>query len=384
MRRLALLLSALVAGGCTFTEDTAAPPAELPDFERGARVTEAWSAGTGDAFNRHWVQMRPLAADGVLYTANVAGQVSAFDAASGRRRWRVDVGAWLSAGVGGDAEAIYLGTAAGTLIALDAGDGSERWRRQVGGELLAPPAVADGQVVARTVDGRVLALARDDGNQRWAYSFDVPSLSLRGNGMPVPVGGGVLVGLDNGRVVALDSANGAVVWQTTVAPPEGRSPIERMVDIDGMMGIGRNVLYAVTYQGQIAQIEPRRGNVRWERAMSSYAGLAVDGRRVYVTDADSHVRALEPDSGATLWRQEKLAHRRLTAPIPVPGTDFLVVADFEGYVHVLTRGDGRIVARRLVDTGFGVLADPLPLDEGRVAVQTQGARVRVLEIGAPD
>lgn len=384
MRRLALLLAALAAGGCTFTEDTAAPPAELPGFEHGARVAEAWSAGTGDAFNRHWVHMRPLAADGVLYTANVAGQVTAFDADSGRRRWRVDAGEWLSAGVGGDGDSVYVGSAAGTLIALDAGDGSERWRRQVGGELLAPPAVAGDQAIARTVDGRVIALARADGEQQWAYSFDVPSLSLRGNSAPVPVRGGVLVGLDNGRVVALNAEAGAVVWETTVAPPEGRSAIERMVDIDGMLGIGRNVLYAVTYQGRIAQIEPREGDIRWSRELSSYAGLAVDGERVYVTDADSHVRALEPDSGATLWRQEKLAHRRLTAPIPVPGTDFLVLADFEGYVHVLTRADGRIVARRRVETGFGVLADPLPLGEGRVAVQTQGARVRVLDVRALD
>lgn len=384
MRPLALLLATLVAGGCTFTEDTAAPPAELPDYERGARVTEAWSAGTGDAFNRHWVHMRPLVADGVLYSANVAGQVSAFDATSGRRSWRVDVDAWLSAGVGGDGDAVYVGTAEGTLIALDAGDGGERWRRRVGGELLAPPAVANDQVIARTVDGRVIALASATGEQIWAYSFDVPSLSLRGNSMPVPVSGGVLVGLDNGRVVALDTDAGAVVWEATVAPPEGRSPIERMVDIDGMIGIGRNVLYAVTYQGQIAQIEPQQGDIRWSRSMSSYAGLSVDGRRVYVTDADSHVRALDPDSGTTLWRQEKLAHRRLTAPVPVPGTDYLVVADFDGYAHVLTRGDGRIVARRRVETGFGVLADPVPLGEGRVAVQTQGARVRVLGIRALD
>lgn len=383
MRRLTLLLALLVTGGCASVEDTAAPPAELPDYERGARVTEAWSAGTGDAFNRHWVQMRPLAADGMLYIANVAGQVSAFDADSGRRRWRVEVGAWLSAGVGGDGDAVHVGTAEGTLISLDAADGSERWRRRVGGELLAPPVVEGDQIIARTVDGRVIALARADGSRQWAFTFDVPSLSLRGNSAPVPVGGGVLVGLDDGRVVALDTDAGAVVWMTTLAPAEGRSAIERMVDIDGMIGIGRNVLYAVTYQGQIAQIEPREGRIRWSRDMSSYAGLSVDAQRVYVTDADSHVRALEPDSGATLWRQEKLAHRRLTAPVPVPGTDFLAVADFEGYVHVLTRGDGRIVARRRVDR-FGVLADPVALGEGRIAVQTQGAHVRVLDVRALD
>lgn len=380
MRKAFLPLLALVLSACSTTEDTAAPPNELTDFEPGAKVREVWSADTGWGGTEKWIRLAPFADGGTVYAANYTGEVSAWKLDGGERAWRVDLDTELSAGVGGDGETVYVGTAEGEVVALARGDGEERWRKDLGGELLAPPAGGSGAVVVRTVDGRLIALRADDGEREWIFTSDVPSLSLRGNGAPLRVPGGVLVGLDNGQLAALSERNGQALWQTVIAEPTGRSPVERMVDIDGAIGLGSNVAYAATYQGEIAQVGPQRGDVQWSREMSSYAGLGVDRSRVYVSTADSHVVALDQEDGSTRWRQEKLAHRRLTAPVPVPGTPFLVLGDYDGYVHILTRADGRIVARKRIG-GDGIMADPLPVAEGRIAVQTQGDDLAILEIG---
>lgn len=379
MRRAFLPLLVLFLSACSTTEDTAAPPNELTDFEPGAELREVWSADTGWGGTEKWVSLAPFADGGTIYAANYSGEVSAWALDGGDRAWRTDLDTELTAGVGGDEEKVYVGTAEGEVVALAREDGEERWREDVGGELLAPPAGGAGGVIVRTVDGRLIALSADDGSRKWTFTSDVPSLSLRGNGAPLLVPGGVLVGLDDGQLAALSARNGQALWQTTIAEPTGASPVERMVDIDGAIGLGRNVAYAVTYQGQIAQVEPQRGNVRWSREMSSYAGLGVDRSRVYVSTADSHVVALGQSNGTTSWRQEKLAHRRLTAPVPVPGTPFLALGDYDGYVHILTRADGRIVAREQIG-GDGILADPLAVGEGRIAVQTQGDDLVILEI----
>ena len=380
MKRFAIALLAAGLAACSTTKDTAAPPSELTDFERGARIDRIWSADTGWGTTDKWIALRPFVAGERLVAANVGGRVSARTLDAGDREWATDVDARLSAGVGGTDATVAVGTEAGTVVALSAEDGSERWRTQLDGELLAPPAGGDGMLVVRTVDGRVVALDEGSGDTRWSYSTDVPSLSLRGNGRPLLVAGGVLAGLDNGRLIALSAQNGQPLWQSTIAEPTGSSPVDRMVDIDGAIGIGRRVAYAVTYQGRIAQVQPRDGNVEWARDMSSYAGLSADGQRVYVSTADSHVVALDPATGDTLWRQETLAHRRLTAPVAVPGTEFLAVGDLEGYVHILTRADGRIVNRRSIG-GASILADPVPVAEGRIAVQDRGDDLAVLEVG---
>ncbi len=380
IRNLALLVALAGLAGCSTTEDTAAPPSELPDFEAGARIATVWQGRTGSIFNERWIRLQPWRGEGVLVSANVGGQVTARDPDSGKRLWKRQLDDWISAGVAGDDDYAYVGARDGDVVAMDLTDGSEHWRRDVSGELLAQPAPADGYVVVRTVDGRIIALERDDGARRWTYNSDVPSLSLRGKSRPVPVPGGVLVGLDNGRLVALQGEVGRPIWESRIQEPTGDSPIARLVDIDGSIAAGRRAVYAVTYQGKLARIRPQEGEIAWSEEMSSYTGLRIDGQRLYLTEANSHVRAVSPSDGQTLWRQDKLAHRRLTAPVPIPGTDYLIVGDYNGYVHVITRADGRIVARHRPGDSFGILADAVAVDDGRVAIQTRGGELAVLSV----
>ena len=75
--------------------------------------------------------------------------------------------------------------------------------------------------------------------------------------------------------------------------------------------------------------------------------MALDPYRVYITDAESQVWALNRFNGATLWRQDDLLRRSLTAPV-LQGP-YLVVADYDGYVHWLKREDGSIVARKRIN-----------------------------------
>lgn len=380
---LLLLLVLLITVGCARVKDTTPPPTPLESFQAEVRLSESWSAGTGNAFNKHWVQLDPLISGDRIFTANVGGQVTAFDLGSGSRLWRAEAGAWLSAGIGGDDGQVYAGTQEGELVAWSMDDGGERWRRHMRGELLATPMARDGRLIVRTADGRVVSLHPRDGARRWSHSHSVPPLSLRGGGRPVIVAGGVLVGQSNGRVVALADDDGNALWEVAVGDPAGRTPIERMIDIDGLLGIGHGSVFAASYQGEIARIDPARGQIRWSREMSSYRGMTVDSDRVYVTDAAGHVHALSPDDGSTHWRQERLAWRGLTAPIPVPDTPWLVLADMEGYIHLLARSDGRIVGR--YRTGrWGIMAEPVVDDEGRIFVQTRGARLYAFEARALD
>jgi outer membrane protein assembly factor BamB len=188
------------------------------------------------------------------------------------------------------------------------------------------------------------------------YDRSVPILTLRGTSMPVLVSGAAVSGFDSGQLVAISLENGQTLWEQRIAVPRGRSELERLVDIDADPLVADAVVYAVTFQGRIAALELFSGNVIWQREMSSYAGLGVQDEIIYVTDSDSFVWALDRRNSASLWRQDKLKWRQLTAPLGVGR--YVVVGDFEGYVHWLSREDGRMLARVRVDSS-GILASPV-------------------------
>ena len=157
----------------------------------------------------------------------------------------------------------------------------------------------------------------------------------------------VIIGSDSGKLAALTLKTGTVLWETQIADPRGRTELERMVDIDAQPILMEDVVYVVTFQGRLATVQLDSGRMLWARDISSYSGMALDPYRVYITDSESQVWALNRFNGATLWRQDKLLRRSLTGPV-LQGP-YLVVADYDGYVHWLKREDGRIVARKRVN-----------------------------------
>jgi outer membrane protein assembly factor BamB len=225
---------------------------------------------------------------------------------------------------------------------------------------LAAPRAAGGTVVARTVDGRVYGLDVLDGHRLWSYQSTVPVLTLRGNSAPLLEQGLAVVGLESGKAVALSASDGKVRWEQAIGVSRGRSELERMVDIDANPVSYQGVLYLASFQGRVAALDPDTGNPLWGRDISSYAGLAVDDGHVYVTDDHSEVWALDRLTGASVWKQDGLRGRALTAPA-VQGASVLV-GDFEGYVHWLSREDGQLQARWRLDSD-GIQVGPLVVDD---------------------
>jgi outer membrane protein assembly factor BamB len=198
-------------------------------------------------------------------------------------------------------------------------------------------------VVVHTIDGKLFALNAEDGKQLWIYDRSIPVLTLHGSSSPVINGPAVFCGFSNGRLVAFDLESGRLLWEATVSVPRGRSELERMVDIDGDPLVLGGLVVVATFQGAVAAIVEKSGQVVWRRTLSSYAGLGGDFQQLYVTDDEDRVWAIDPRNGAALWKQEKMHGRKLTAPIPMG--NYVLVGDYEGYVHVLSPEDGALLGR---------------------------------------
>lgn len=355
--------AALALAGCGGAEGP--KPAELVDIPNAKEVRVLWSAGAGSAGSFTFF---PALVGDAIYVAGRDGEVARIDASNGREVWRVSTEAKLSGGVGASARSVVVATEEGEVIALEAESGKQRWRGRVSTEVLAAPAVGEGLVLVRTIDSRIFGLGEDDGKRRWVYQRAGSSLILRVPAGVVILGESAFAGFSGGKLVAVSMANGAQRWEATVALPKGSNELERITDVIGTPALAGREVCAAAYQGRVGCFEAASGRQLWARELSSVTGVSVDGRYAFVSDARGTVHAFDSSSGATLWKQEKLTNRQLSAPLAAGGT--VVVGDFEGQVHFLSRATGEFVSR-FPAGGGAVRASPVALSSAGLVVQTR-------------
>jgi outer membrane protein assembly factor BamB len=357
----ALLLLAL--GGCGtikgwFADDEKDPtaPAKLVPIEESVKIRKLWSTGIGNGQGEGFYRLRPAIGGDFIYAAANDGEVRALDRVRGKTLWKTKLKTTLSGGVGFSEGSLLLGTSDGFVLRLDAGTGDKVWSTRLQGELLSPPQGNGRVVVAQTYDGRLQGLDFDTGEKLWIYDSNMPVLTLRGTSTPIVAENMVFAGFDNGRVLAFDAATGAVAWEVRVAIPQGRSEIERIVDIDGTMELAGGELYAASYQGRLVAIEASTGRRLWQQDVSSFSGVSQGFGNVYVADEDGTLSAFLRNGQGLRWQQGALAYRKLSRPTPV--SSYVAVADFEGIVHIVSQIDGEFAGRVKAD-GDGVRADML-------------------------
>jgi outer membrane protein assembly factor BamB len=166
----------------------------------------------------------PIAvADGrvVVVGRNVDGRsvaVSAFDVADGSCLWRKSpqVGSSAVSAPATAGDAVVIGFADRLARSLDAGDGEQRWAELVV-SLFSPvtsPALQTDAAYLADLGGGLYRLDPGEGSRVWSYQFNE---SVR-RSSPVVSGETVLLGLFDGRLVAVDAASGVLVWQSEATP----------------------------------------------------------------------------------------------------------------------------------------------------------------------
>lgn len=346
-------------------------PRQLEPLKQEVELDRLWKTKIGKSKSGRMSMLVPQFSSSSIYAASPDGTVKALKTSNGRELWTVNVSKFyqgagygknvdlLTGGVGLGEGLLIIGTVAGEILALNQEDGVLVWRAKASSEVLSPPQVKDDLVVAHTIDGKVTAYNAINGERRWTYSTTLPPLSLRGTATPLVTSQYVIAAFANGRIAILDRESGLPGFEQMIGISKGRNDLDRLVDIDGAMVLLGQRLYVVGYQSRLIAVNLNTLSVEWFNELSSVVGLGEGFGNIYAGHADGVIDAYDALTGKIVWEVDALTNRAISAP--VTSSSYLLVGDFQGYLHVIAQSDGRFVGRKKIDnSGLSVA----PISDG--------------------
>lgn len=325
---------------------------------------------------RAWVQTlsptsRALQADvhgSDLTLAADDGTLLALDARNGQVRWRLALPP-LSAGVGGDGQRVAVVSQDNELIVVQAGQAL--WRSRLGARTLSAPLVAGGRVFVLSADHSLSAFDAASGHKLWQTSrASADALVLQQAGVLRSWGDTLIVGY-GGVLAGVSPQAGQVLWEVPVSNARGANDIERLTDLVAPLARKDAQLCARAFQNALACVDAQRGLLQWRKPANGHTGLAGDDLRVFAVESDGRVLALKRADGEPAWVNDSLRWRQLGAPVVLGRS--LVVSDAAGWLHLLARADGSLMARIALD-GQVPSAEPV-LAASTLVVTTRSGQV---------
>ena len=326
----------------------------------GENPTLAWRAdiGSGSSEERKLLS-QPVAAGGRVFTVDTSLEVRAFDLASGRLVWKsapelVESVDRLSAGglaIAGDR--LFLTTTSGEVFGLAVADGSVLWHRPLLAPILAPPAVFGGLVFIVTADNRLLAMNTTDGAPVWQHAGLFEQAGILG-GAPVATDGRtVVVAYSSGEVFALRFRDGRAIWSDSVLRPRRTLGLGAISDITGAPVIDGDRVYVVGNGGEMAAFALDRGSRFWDSDLTSRETPWIAGEFIYLLTDRNEIVCLLRRGGRVRWVSpfarlvdpDDPTSRRIIWGAPVLAGDRLVVAGSTAEAVSVSPYTGEVLGR---------------------------------------
>jgi outer membrane protein assembly factor BamB len=266
-------------------------------------VNPAW---TFDAGAPCWPG--PTFSNGIVFAGCDDGQLHALDARTGRRRWSFRAGGPIRTRATVSGDALYFQADDGVLYKVAVTDGAERWRvRVVETPVVRLPldnpksrfdrfgsdvAAAGDRLYLGTHDGRIVAIDAADGSKPWEFRTGATVAAA-----PAVAGGRVYAGSFDKHVYALDRATGALVWKR-----DTQGAIVSTPALEGNRLVVGNRIY------DLLGLDADNGDVAWRRyvwfSWVESSATIRDGT-AYVGSSDAAALfAFEARTGRMVWKTD--------------------------------------------------------------------------------
>lgn len=341
----------------------------------GPSLKKAWSSSIGAGGDRRRpLTAAPVMAEGMVFSVDADGEVRAFDAKNGSRKWSVSIvpkGEEDSGAVGGGlayaSGRLYATSGYKYVTALNPQTGAQLWKTKLPSPARSAPTIMNEQVYVVTLDNRLMVFAVSDGAPLWNYSGVSESTNLLGSAAPAVDETLVVLPLSSGELFGLRPENGRVVWEDNLSAVRRSGSMGAIADIRGLPVIDQGVVFALSYSGRMVALDQVTGRRLWQREVGSAETPWAAGRTVFIVSNEQQLIALRRDSGEIHWVTQLPRYEDDNREDPIVWTGpmlaggRLITGGSNGDVIEVDAQTGKIV--RTTDVGSALTIPPMVAGE---------------------
>lgn len=289
---------------------------------------------------------QPILADDCIYTASQSGLLTKINPLQGQIIWQKKISTKLCSGIGSDG--IYMAVVAenGQLIVMNM-HGEKLWEFSTKNEFITAPLVKHGKIILYATNGEIYVFNSADGKLAWHHDIGSERISLRKpHYLQFFDENCIAVSPPDGSLLLLAIDTGNIVLHAPLFSKVGKIDPTIETKITGMVHT-KDMLCTVSFQGQLGCANEKNGKIIWQKPFSSYGDIIVVDGAVIAIDTSGTVFAFDKKTGACIWKNDQIKGYQTSGPFLFQNN--IVFMDGHGYINFLSKKDGSVVSRTMID-----------------------------------
>lgn len=367
----------------------ATPPNVLGALKvQGFEDEDSVSIGDGNAFSTI-LASAPVIADGVVYTMDARGYVTAHALDGLKKLWMSDEPVpetsdeILGGGLAVAGSQLFVTTGQGWVYGLNAKDGSLLWKKNMGVPLRSAPKMQQGALFVTAVDDQLFVLDSANGGVMWKHRGLGERVGFLSAVSPAIGDNIVVVAYGSGEIFGLAADTGLEVWSDSLSHANRTSAISVFSGFAGDPVVAGGVTFAASRNGLMAATHVLTGRRIWEKEISAVDTPWLAGNFLFILTPESEVAAIHVRDGGVKWAralerfdnpERQLDPYRWFGPYLLG--EQLVVFGNHGVAVTISPESGEEVARFSIPEG--IAARPV-IVAGKIYIVTDDATLHVLQ-----
>ena len=268
-----------------------------------------WEKNIGDGdgtYNKIYAQ--PVGNALSLFVLDSEGKLVALNINNGDTIWEINIfpedeslSTNIDGGLALSGNNLIASSSYGEIIKINIKEQKIEWKKNINKPVQGAPSIYNNFIYQMTVNNELLVININTGEEIWRYSGSHVSAIANGAVSPAVDSNLVVFPSNTGELIALETINGSLLWNTSLVIEGAIFGSLELTDIDSGPVVHEGLIYSSSLSGKFAVVDLASGGLIWEMPIKSSNNSVVNGDAIFILRDDGSLINLFKNSGYIRW-----------------------------------------------------------------------------------